>query len=219
MNVFLKAACVVFLVFACWVEGHANSMMDRVEQCNRIAAGASARMAGFQGKTEWVSREQFKQYSEQHYTGGMYIRDDGENAEERAKYDEPMMFGWNMQDAYIKKHGGTPQHPKEILEACMKQQDSLAKPGFTNVSQSENLTPRHVLRLICQHNKEALELIAGWKSTATTEQEFFHANPAHDDWSQEMRDYTYQIMHEMWVFPGESAVFIAAYYDRCMVSK
>lgn len=118
MNVFLKAAVVLFLV--CGAEARANSMMDRVELCNRIAMGAGARVQGFQGHTEWVSREQVQKYDAENYKGSMYIRDDGETQEERYKYDEPLMFGWKMEDDFIKQHAGQPKDPKSILDACMK---------------------------------------------------------------------------------------------------
>lgn len=215
MNVFLKVAVVLFLVFASWVEARANTMMDRVELCNRITAGAGARMAGFQGRTEWVSREQFKQYAEQHYTGGMYIRDDGETPEERAKYDEPMMLGWNMQDDYIKKHGGQPKDPKAILEACMKQTDANAGRIYQAASSQGLVEPFTSLERLCAFRVQIMSSALPYKQQMSVD-ELLKDQPFPDSWSDGMKDIARKDIAEMFEFAGEGRVFIQNRYQACM---
>lgn len=121
--ILLFATTFAFVVLACEY-GRAAEIMDRVVQCNRIAMGAGARVQGFQGRMEWVSKEQVQKYQAEDYKGGMYILDEGETPEDRAKFDDPIMYGWKMEDDHIQKHAGQMKDPRVILEACMKQQDS-----------------------------------------------------------------------------------------------
>lgn len=217
MNVFLKAAVVLLMVFA--GEAQANEVMDRVVLCNRIAAGALLRMQGFGGNVKWISPEKMMEFSQaQPPKDSMYVRDDGETAAEKEEYADQLMTGWNGQDRHINSHAGQPVDPKKLLEACMKQKEANAGRFYQTASSQGLVEPFTSMERLCAFRVQIMSAALPYKQQMTVDA-LLEQQPFPDGWSDGMKALGRKDITELFEFVGEGRVFIQTRYQSCMGQK
>ena len=89
--------------------------------CERIAMGAWFRANGFASVVRWMPREQVP---EEERRDAIFIRDDGETDQQKARWEELLLNGWKAQDEFMGAHAGAVKNPRRILEECLSSDES-----------------------------------------------------------------------------------------------
>jgi hypothetical protein len=194
------------------------------QYCMRVGFGAAFRIQGNPGIVKWFAQgffpeeeENFSPAQRELSRTAIYIKDDGESADEKKGWEEPLLLGWRIEDEYIAQNK-KPMLPGDVFKSCLGQKDTYEQHWqiYQGAAMVLAASSEALRQQVCTNKASAAdELYKHMKVLGMTKEEI--VNQPHDPDMQPGQ------MHEVAVWmdrienwKGTWMEFVHTIYKECM---